>query len=105
MIITKWWGRNWRRTEGFGNGEGNGWDCVPGPNECRKDIGRLGIGFGNGLDSGRSGMLGDNVDEWMGEGLGNFLQSTKILPVEERVLHLTRGEKRRQRYWKMRWCG
>ena len=102
MIAARWSERSWKRTEGFGDEEDNGWGCDQGPNECRRDIGRQDIGFGNGLNDGKNGMLGDSADEWTGVGLGNCLRSTKTLLVEERVLRQTQGGKRRQRRWKMR---
>ena len=88
-IVARWWERSWKRTVGFSDEEDSGWGCDLGPNECRKDIGKQGIGFDNGLNGGKNDMLGDSVGEWMGEGLGNCLRSTKILLVEERVLRQT----------------
>ena len=104
-IVARWWERSWKRIEGFDDEEDNGWGCDQGPNECRRDIGKQDIGFGNGLNGGKSGMLDDSVGEWMGEGLGSYPRSTKTLLVEERVLRQTQGGKRRQRCWRTRWCG
>ena len=89
MIIARWLERSWKRTEGFGDEEDNGWGCDQGPNECRRDIGKQGIGFGNGLNGGKNGMLGDSAGEWAGEGLGSYLRSTKTLLVKECVLRQT----------------
>ena len=88
-ITARWWEKNWTRTEGFSDEEDNSWGCDQGTNECRRDIGKQGIGFGNGLNGGRNGMLGDRAGEWMGEGPGSYLRSTKTLLVEELVLHQT----------------
>ena len=104
MIVVRWWERSWTRTEGFVNEGDNGWGCGQAPNGWR-DIGKQGIGFGNGLNGGRNGMLGDSAGEWKGEGLGSYLQSTKTLLVEEHILHQTQEGKRRQRCWRTRWCG
>ena len=76
-IVVKWWERNSRRTAGFGDEEDNGWGCDQAPNECRRDIGKQDTGFGNGLNGGKNGMLGDSAGEWTGEGLGSYLRSTK----------------------------
>ena len=96
---------SWKRTEGFDDEEDSGWGCGQVPNGCRRDIGKQGIGFGSGPNGDKNGMLGDNAGEWMGEGLGSYLWSTKTLLVEECILCLIRGGKWRQRCWKTRWCG
>ena len=88
-IVARWWERSWKRTVGFGDEGDSGWGYDPGPNECRKDIGKQDIGFDNGLNGGKNDMLGDNAGEWMGEGLESCLRSTKILLAEERVLRQT----------------
>ena len=80
---------SWKRTEGFDDEEDSSWGCDQGPNECRRDIGKQGIGFSNGLSGGKNDMLGESAGEWTGEGLGSCLRSTKILLVEERVLRQT----------------
>ena len=88
-IVARWWERSWKRTVGFGDEGDSGWGYDPGPNECRKDIGKQDIGFDNGLNGGKNDMLGDNAGEWMGEGLESCLRSTKILLAEECVLRQT----------------
>ena len=107
MIVAKWQERNWRRTEGFGGVEGIGWGCGRGPSECRRDIGRWGIGSDNVLDDGRSGMLDDSAGEWMGGGLESYLRSTKTLLVEELVLRQIPRGRTRLRCWKRKrgWIG
>ena len=103
-IVVKWWERSSRKTAGFGDEEDSGWGCGRVPNGCRRGIGTQGIGFGSGLDGGRNGMLGGNADEWMGEGLGSYLWSTRTLLIEERVLCRIQGGKRRWRCWRTGWC-
>ena len=85
--VGKWWGRSLRGSAVSGGGGGDsGWGYGQGPNECKRDIGKRDTGFSNGLNDGRNGMLGDSAGEWMGEGLGSDLRSTKTLLAEERVL-------------------
>ena len=104
MIVARWWERNRKRTGGFGDQEGNGWDYGRGPSGCSGGIGRQGIGSDNALGDGRSGTLDDSADEWTGEGLESYLRSTKTLLVEGHVLHQIPKGRMRPRCWKKK-CG
>ena len=97
-IIERWRGRSLRENAGLGGGgEGSDWGYDQGPSEGRSDIDKQGIGFGNGLDGGKSDRLDGSVDEWKGEGPARYLQSTKIQLVEECVLHRISGERKKPR--------
>ena len=96
-IVERCWERSWKRTEGFGNGEDNGWDCDRVPSEYRSDIDKRGIEFGSGRGGGKSGMLGDNMDGWKEEEPGSVHRSTRILLVGEHALHRTLKGRRRPR--------
>ena len=64
MIIGRYWRRGLKGSVGLGGGGGgNNWGYGQVTNECKRDIDKLGIGSGNGLDGDTSGMLGGNVDE------------------------------------------
>ena len=104
MIVARYWGRNWRRTEGFGDEEGNGWGYGQGPSGCSGGIGRRGIDSDNALGGDRNDMLGDSAGEWTGEGLESYLWSTKTLLVEGHVLRQILMGKMRLRCWRKR-CG
>ena len=103
-IVARWWERSWKRTEGFGSEEDNGWGYGRGPSRCSGGIGRRGIGSDSALGGGRSGMLDDSVGEWTGEGLESYLKSTKTLLVEGHVLRQIPRGRMRPRCWKRR-CG
>ena len=60
--VGRWWGRSSKRTVGCGDGEDSGWGCGQAPNECKRGIGKQDIGFGNGPDGDKNGMLGGSVD-------------------------------------------
>ena len=96
------WEMNWKRIGGFDNGEGSGWDYGRGPNGCSGDIDRQGTGSDNAPDNGRNDMPGDNMGEWMEEGLGSCPQSTRTLLVEGRVLRQIPGGRKRLRCWRTR---
>ena len=97
MIVAKWQERS-RRTVGvFDDEEGSSWGCDQVPSGCKRDIDKRDIGFSNGLGGGKSGMLGGSADGWKGEGLGNYLLSTKTRLVEEHVLHRIPGGRMRPR--------
>ena len=97
-IVERWRGRSLRENAGLGGGgEGSDWGYDQGPSEGRSDIDKQGIGFGNGLDGGKSDRLDGSVDEWKGEGPARYLQSTKIQLIGEYVPRQIPGGKMRPR--------
>ena len=104
--VGRWWGRSQRGSAGSdSDGEDSDWGCGPGPSECRRDIGKQGIGSGNGPDDGTSGMPDGSGGEWKEGEPVRGLQSTRIQRVEGHVLRQTVGGRMRPRRWRMMWCG
>ena len=105
--VVKWKGKSWKTIGGFDDEGDIGWGYGLGPNEYNGGIGRLDIGSYSVRGDDKSGKPGGNADEWRGEGLVNFLQSTKTLRVGGRVLRQTsRGRTRRRcSRRRCRWTG
>ena len=108
MIVARWLGKSWKRTEGFGDGGDNGWGYGLGPSECSGGIGRRDIDFSNGQDDGKSGMLGGSVGGWKEGEPENVPQSTRTRLVGGHVPRRIPRGRRRPRRWRRkrrRWKG
>ena len=100
MIVARWLGKNWKRTEGFGDEGDNGWGYGLGPSECNGGIDRWDIDFGNGQDNGKSGMLGGSVGGWKEGEPESVPQSTRTRLVGGRVPRRKPKGRRKLRCWR-----